>query len=228
VADWPEPRLWSDYHTATHAETYEKLGRFARPLIRQHYNADSCIAATLIVCGALEVLGIRAEPFNANLVACNARWMQLMGERGGWPADEATMLDWTRNLGAWNVGIGLSYPHEVKPGQWNGHLVALTEDRVLIDASADQASRPERGLVLPGTILARHTRGFKTGGMRVVVPLEQDALAFYTPERNKALPTNAPDWKRTDRLAPLVLELVELIRGTRKPSTHLADGILRP
>jgi hypothetical protein len=123
------------------AELLERLRQVARPImLNEVVRLDSCIAMTRCAIEVLRAFGLEAQPANVEVVAANQTFMRLMGE--GNIRMEDKLPDWAVAEGAWAVGLGLRPKDEEV-----GHVVAILDDQV-IDLSLDQASRPQRGIVL--------------------------------------------------------------------------------
>lgn len=116
---------------------------FARTEILKYYGSDSCIASTKVVIRILKHFGFQAEPRSVQLIVHNAAFNNavLIGDTPP-PTESPEFQAWFKRTGAYSVGIGV--PH--------GHLVAILEN-VLIDASVDQAARPQWGIDLPKVLV---------------------------------------------------------------------------
>jgi hypothetical protein len=129
----------------------DALVRHARPIIREYFSADSCIASTRIGLDVLEFFGLHGQPMPVMLAVWNADALALIERVGidqAGPQILAQPLDQTG--GPWTVGIGARPEgNDTRPGGWNGHLViGLPRHDVLVDLSVDQASRPLKNIHL--------------------------------------------------------------------------------
>lgn len=118
----------------------------------QDYNEgrlNVCIEATRIVCGVLGYYGFEAEPLPVEVRLFNARFVELVEERGRMPLSDEETQEWWAD-GAYALGLGVAdTPPE--PGGWVGHMMALVRHAPsgllgLADPTLMQASRPEHGL----------------------------------------------------------------------------------
>lgn len=179
-------------------DAVKHLATFARPLILSKFRRDSCIVSTAIACDFLTWAGVRAKPIEVELMAYTAAALPLV-ERGV-PFDE-----WPDE--AWSVGIVQEHGDRARHDWQGAHLCTLVEQRILLDLSADQVSRPLRRLNVPGP---------------VVLPWESTSavaandagttLVYRVPERPDPSFRSSPDWKLRGRRSAIVAELVRLAR----------------
>lgn len=173
------------------------LRTIARPLILARFRKDSCIVSTAVACEFLRWAGVRAKPIELEVLAYNAAAVELV--RAGVPASE-----WPDE--AWSVGI--TQTSDVKPSHWQGaHLCTLIDERTLLDLSADQISRPHRGMTVPEPIVlpwnAELTEGVSDEGMLIM---------YRRPDKPDTSFRSSPDWRLKERRAAIVSELVRLAR----------------
>lgn len=134
----------------------------ARPIIRSVYDSDSCIVSTRIAIDVFQEFNLLARPLVARMHAFNSAMACCLAEARE-DNDAATYERWHHERGARAVHVGYADGHPVPRGYWAGHLVAVVERQVLVDASADQASRPHLGISLPGVIAEPVTPQFLAG-----------------------------------------------------------------
>ena len=111
--------------------------RLCRAATLEVCSPDSCIASTRVLIGVLDYFGYASEPLPCTAVVWNAAGYEATDAEipvDQWPPD-------AHSVGV--VGTGAARA----PKRWDGHLVAMVEDRWLIDASLDQFSRPQKGIV---------------------------------------------------------------------------------
>lgn len=136
----------------------------ARQAVLTRFTPASCIATTRVVVGVLRYFGVAARPWAVSTHLFNPAAWELREQ--GIPAAE-----WPPD--AWSIGIRGDLAGQV------GHLVAVTSGWRMVDASLDQAARPDKGLPpippfvagLPaGMDLARTDRGlvYQVGTTRLV------------------------------------------------------------
>lgn len=111
-------------------------------LTRIGYTRRTCILHTRYAVDTLRDLGLRARPFTTRVMVGNAEWRRIAEQIGRWPqADE-----WTDE--AWCVGVGFGAdPRDERPG-YDGHVIAVVNDRWALDLTIDQANRPQYGIEL--------------------------------------------------------------------------------
>lgn len=155
-----------------------------RPAILERFRPSSCIASTRV---AVEVL--RAHGFPA--------WAQ------------ATRAMFTSP--GWSVAIAGT--GDMAEGQYDAHVVAVAREgqrHVLVDLSADQASRPERGLIVEPVAFAFD------GTWPIGKRLPSGAIAAYDLVRSRAY-RSSPDWAQRSRWAYAV---DRLLSSPVDPVTH--------
>ena len=178
----------------------------------EHMSRDSCIASTRVTIEVMNHFGIPAKPlpvFTAVYNAAYALRYKAMGNR--WPKDEDELERWHAECGAQSIGIGY---HEGPPeaGKWPGHLVAVVNNRFLVDASVDQVEQCQHGIFLPGTLSERVTRPFLAGKEWIEVAVHPDSDPDY---KNSSIVRyrlchesppydTSPDWCDPRRAGPIV------------------------
>jgi hypothetical protein len=123
-----------------HGALYATLLTEGHKIIRRHYAADCCIAATRITCDVLQHFGIEASPVPTKIVVQNPKLAaRTIRERG---------VQLPLRPGEYSVGIGYGLPtHKQGRIGYNGHLVTFTKE-FLIDLTIDQANRPQHNINL--------------------------------------------------------------------------------
>lgn len=126
----------------------------ARPHILERFRPNSCIASTRVAIEALARFGVAATAVAAQVEIYNPTARALLEGGISKEAFRARLAESVRAAPGpeppWSIGLGVGEPLH---GSWTGHLVALTDatdasERVLIDLSLDQASRPLRDIRL--------------------------------------------------------------------------------
>ena len=175
------------------ASIVEAFAAVARPIIRGEYDIDSCIASTSIAVGVLRHFGLQVMPMVARMRAFNPAMGQCLREAG--PLDAHAFERWNCDQGARMVSIGYADGRGVSEGYWAGHLVALVERQLLVDASADQASRPNDSIYLPGVLVAPITPMFRAGLERLLLRTGDKGGVVYEPYPADRSFRAAPHWK---------------------------------
>lgn len=192
------------------AEVLVALAEVGRgPILDAGFNRRSCIASTRIGLDVLDYFGIKAEPLPLFVLLLNGEALDLW-ESGMSQAEIAIeMQKQGRDEpgGPWGIGIGAEIENSV---DWAGHLViAVPQERALLDLSIDQASRPHKGLPIKdkGLLIpvddddwweGRATRAFMTGTLANDTDQLRLAMIF---DRDCADPKgyrNSPNWRRTN------------------------------
>lgn len=185
----------------------ETIAKTARAEILKDFRADSCIASTRTVIRVLHHFGYNAVPCPVQLMVFNQKFIEAVN-KSGWPSMQGDdFIRWCDETGAWSVGVGTKIPGETVVG----HLVAVLEKkRFLIDASLDQANRPNRGIVLPGTVVGRFKHEFLYG--KPEVSTINGCAVRYIKEPSHNLWVTSRDWmedERTQRATDAIIKHVE-------------------
>lgn len=185
-----------------------RIGKPMRALMRQHYNATSCIAATRIAIDVLEGLGIAARPLMVRAELFNAPMWQQIELHGRAPNDHVERDQWTRDFGAYALGLGFADPERTDLDETtNGiHVVTLVEDSLLWDLSFDQANRPDKGIPIDAPLVLAVPRAFIEGRDRAVAGF-QGSVLIITARPNDRRYELSPNWRADGHDAPVRREL---------------------
>jgi hypothetical protein len=161
---------------------------------------DTCILSTRIATIVLRDQGIRARPLACQLMAGNAEWARVSAEflerYGRWP----TQREWTD--GMWSVGIGYGTdPRAARPG-YDGHLIAVVEERYGLDLTLDQASRPAKGFTTQPSYFQTPPEFLR--GDTALPLIIGDAYLRYDPTPEERSFLRAPDWTEVQRYGRLL------------------------
>jgi hypothetical protein len=138
------------------------------------FTADHCINGTRVAVDVLRNFGVRAKPASVTVVVFNGFAWQLY--TAGVPP-----IEWPPH--AWSVGVDPNRS-ESRPGQWDGHLVAVGDDFTL-DISAGQFYRPGKialdgPLLIDGALADDTLMAMGKGGLRVVYRRSPQANEWRT------------------------------------------------
>jgi hypothetical protein len=120
--------------------------------LRERFGAASCIESAAAAVDVLRAGGIWVQVLAVTVLVFNAIGWQLHGQ-GILPGLSSTEMAVWSLYDAWSVGIG-TLTDVPSPGAYGGHLVALVENRWLLDLAIDQASRPDHGVTLSPLLVA--------------------------------------------------------------------------
>ncbi len=168
------------------------MARVAWPVLRQCYQKNCCIAATRVGLEALKPFGIAGRPMPAKVVATNAA------------RNYELVIDDTC------VGPGYS-GHLVIVGKIKGQLF-------LLDLSAAQLDRPERGINVPSSILVLPPPDFEfEGAWEMPLSDGEGGLITYSAYPNAPDFTKAPVWAlpsyaHQEIFERMRFELVQIVR----------------
>jgi len=116
----------------------------ARAEIRRDHLAGSCVASTWITLEVMRHYGISGRPVTVRVNVYNHSFVQHERRLGRRPTtDDAADI--------WVVGVGFQKEED----GLGTHVVALLDNKFLVDASIDQANNPEHGIILPGVVCVR-------------------------------------------------------------------------
>ena len=143
------------------------------------------------------------------------------------PGTPGELPSWTSEPGVWSVGIG--YGIDPRDRRWPGHLV-LRSGSHLIDATIDQANRPQHGIVMPPMLLAPHVadefwRAKKLLGVEI-----NDCQVVYEARPNDNSYLSSPVWSgsspalRGGRPDIEGAVAAELVRHLESNGVHLQTG----
>jgi hypothetical protein len=174
----------------------------------RHYRPDGCIAAARLlvdVFGRLHVpcrpLAVVVDVFNPAMVARSA------AEGGRLPRDTEEYRRWIDESGCWWLTLGGGDP---EPGTWPGHVAVAAWDRVLLDLTLPQASRPQRGIVLAPAAVQVWPEVLD-GSCRRVVAMHGCELHYQARPEDRSFMLSA-DWQCRERHRDVVAELLARVR----------------
>lgn len=168
------------------ARVWVALEEVGRPELLRVASRDSCVASSRLVQEVLSYFGWRAKCQRAMLVACNARFQELMlAERIRW---DERLPDWAVEEGAWALGMGS--PPGMREGV--GHVVCLS-GAWLMDLSLDQASRPERRMTLEPTLIQLQ---YREGELQARGMTEEGCLLMWRVFDDQSWRGLSPDWTK--------------------------------
>lgn len=126
-------------------------------MVEQGYKRDTCILHTRLAVDTLRAAGLRARPLAAQVAVFNEAFAELARALGRMPAKGDDIPD-----EAWSVHIGYGTPVAAERPGYDGHVLAIVNERYAVDLTLDQASRPLKGIVV-GPHWWEVREGFLTG-----------------------------------------------------------------
>ena len=126
-----------------------------RPIMLQYCTPDCCIETSRALCRVFNHFGYNAHEVAVSVTVCNADFVRFLEERALGHDDVASTLMATAKC--INIGAGEPLPKD-HPGL-DGHLVVRV-DQMLVDASLQQADRPNHGIELENLIVFKPGRAF--------------------------------------------------------------------
>lgn len=137
-----------------------RIATAARDTVLCTHHERSCLMSTRVFIAAARYFGIFAKPVPVTVAHLNHAMVQAMD--ADLPKDEYPPE-------AWSVGVAGTgrFGRYGDPKGWDGHMIAVA-DGALIDPSADQFSRPEKGMPLE-PFAARCPSGWGSAGSSPLV-----------------------------------------------------------
>lgn len=174
------------------------IEQIARPTMLREFRPDCCIATTRTLIRVLRHFGYEPQAIPVRTMIYNRIMVEAIHNGTVKHDDDPDFFSWCNRIGAWSVGIG--FPIEGKTNGFVGHLIAaLPKQKMFIDASLDQASRPARDLDLPRVLVSRLTDEFlTTPGERLEFDGTNGAVVIYERIANEEWRTS-PDWRDASR-----------------------------
>lgn len=192
-------------------EVLKVYTRIARPIILEYFRKDSCIASTRITVEVFSRLGFKAIPLACHVQIYNSKFREIFERESHWPTKEE-MGKWITE-GAWGIGIGFG---DKKEQGYLGHLVAIVENRYLIDSSIDQADRPNKEIFFPGIMVTEVTRDFRRGKEKHTIINDRGTVMVYEPKIKDRKWETSLDWtvisKHTPAIKRILLEIQQAIQ----------------
>lgn len=172
-----------------------------RPLILEYFSRDSCVATARIVIDTLDYFGIVARPLAVEAIIFNgeARAIIQSGSSLAELYQVMASIPLSRRGGPWTLGLGLNDDPKVAAGHVVVHVPSVSE---LLDLSIDQASRPQKGLVLSPMAIPLAGSAFADDPSATValeVPQPDGFSPAYIEYRHALRPLfqRSPNWRRT-------------------------------
>lgn len=173
------------------------------------YRPDSCIAATRVLIDVFDRLHVKVRPLSVTVDIFNAALVARAEAEGGrLPVDDEEYQRWIAETGCWWLTMGSGGDPE--PGKWSGHVGVVAWEKVLIDLTLPQATRPQRGIVL-APVAVEVGESFLDGSDRRVVPMNGCELHYQARPEDRSF-MHSPDWCDRQRHRDVV---AEILRRTR-------------
>lgn len=198
-----------------------------RPAVLSRFTASSCVTTVRVTIDVLDYFGIEAVPLAVEAFFWNNEYVRSVHELG---VEEANKLLAKPKLeergGPWTISLGLQ---EDGTNPEAGHVVAyVPEWDIVYDLSADQISRPHKGLDIPAMSLLLEGDDWvrdpeEMGTYRIPQPEDsgfEPALATYR-LAPKSLFKKSPNWRGVSNGKKNVIPDVtgEVIRAVRTKMT---------
>jgi hypothetical protein len=126
----------------------DSFARVARPIIRRSYAAASCIASTRITIDVMRALGFVASPLAVMLYVGNPAFRESLSDD-----DLASCAERYEGRGVHRPRL-VRVGGKLRRGDLGAHVVAVADDRYLVDASFDQVHLPQYGIIPPPILVS--------------------------------------------------------------------------
>jgi hypothetical protein len=179
-------------------------------MLRYVPRRDACVLATRSLIDCCSQLGLRARAICVEALVANPQaWATASAARRANPG--MSIEAFYEHLVAagyqgegWTVSIGSPDAPANEPWSWAGHLVAVVEERWMIDLTLDQANRPQHGIVLEATAL--EAGSFQDGG--VLEAQIGSCGVLWLPRSADRSFERLPDWEAKTGLPDLFFRVV--------------------
>jgi hypothetical protein len=170
---------------------------------------NCCVGTVAVLCRVFKHFGFKAHGLPVTVVILNPKLRKLLDAGAQIPDDPEARRRWFRETGAYGVGIVPESALESRMRGYEafgGHLVCHVQD-VIVDASLDQASRPQHGITIPRFIAAEVTPQFLAGGQMLIGKVDECEVQ-YRPLRDPSW-RQAPDWTDERRYRETVNAIID-------------------
>lgn len=182
----------------------ETLLQDGREEILRAYHLDSCIATTKIIIDVLAHFHYLAQPLSVKVMAFNPAFVQRIESGAEFPKTSEISKQWSEEDGSWSIGIGYG---RSGPNKWPGHLVAVLQN-CMIDASLDQASRPQRNINLGSSVFEIPVE-FIHGKEEFVCEID-GSVVKYTAFPNDQSYQLSPNWHSPEqRVIDRIIQIID-------------------
>jgi hypothetical protein len=179
----------------------------AKAALRRRFREDSCINSTRVLFDVYRAAGIPADAVSVRARIYSPGFVERAHREGRMPVTPEELQSWTSEPGVWSVGIGYGINHGKQ--KWPGHLV-LRSGSHLIDATIDQANRPQHGIVMPAMLLlAQVPEAFWRGEEPFAAEIN-DCQTVYEARPNDNSYLGSPAWSGRSHIEGAVA--AELVR----------------
>jgi len=137
---------------------------YARPLILEYFDPDSCIASTRVTIETMKYFGLDFKPLVTQALVFNKpAWTHFRDNE----LEVNDMEAWGKIDGSWSIGLG--YPPNENYKGFVGHLIAYSKSlSKIIDCSLDQATRWQHGIFVKPMMFNVDTELFKKGNFFIL------------------------------------------------------------
>ncbi len=132
----------------------------AEPVLAARCSPTRCLNGTRVCIDVLRQFGVKARPVSVRATVMNAAFRTRLETLGRWPTEAE--MDAIIEAGGWAIGVDCGGTDEAS-NAWGGHLVAVAQQRWLVDAGAVQMHRPAREIVVPPVFVGEVGRPFLAG-----------------------------------------------------------------
>ena len=175
----------------------------AKAALRRRFREDSCINSTRALFDVYRAVGIPADAVSVRTRIYSPGFVERAHREGRMPVTAEELQSWTSEPGVWSVGI------DHGKNKWPGHL-ALRSGSNLIDATIDQANRPQHGIVMPAMLLLAQVPEVFWRGEEPLASEINDCQVVYEARPNDNSYLGSPAWSGRSHIEGAVA--AELVR----------------
>lgn len=170
--------------------------------LRKYVNSTSCIETSYLFARTAHYLGLETMRVVCQAMAYSPLLAQELNKPEMSPDQIKKLIG---QPGYWSVGVGLmQFPgdfvgrSEPQKNRFVGHVTCIAGD-TLVDGSADQMSRPEKGLIVPRVLSTTVELPLAKGGKTLLVTTSGAVIQYiFHPEVTVPMPRTD---KALDRIA---------------------------
>jgi hypothetical protein len=188
---------------------------------RAWHRPDVCVAACRALQVAMKDVGITLEPIVARAKILNAPMYAAYISGDLDDQTPAQRKEWMDETGAWGVGLGfldakITLGFEPLPANnWGAHLALIEPaEGIFIDPTIGQASRPQKGITPPQSIvLSDSSEAFLSGEIEGGVSFGSTFALYKVYPKEDGLWLRSPDWREPMRHKTLVKKIHKTLRS---------------
>jgi hypothetical protein len=173
---------------------------------------NCCVATVAVLRRVFRHFHFETSPLAVTVTIRNAKMIEALTLGTPIPSDPEALGAWMQKTGAWAIGIcPESAQLAARQGYdaFGGHLVTRVQD-VIVDASLDQANRPQYKILIPPFMAVVISPKFLSGGHALAGTVNGCEI-IYTRLTDSSWRTS-PDWTNERTYRDTVNRIIERVR----------------